>query len=122
MTPRSNVVPLRASRPSTQNGKVTRSGPLPPPRVRNQDRRAREHLAPAEVDRMVKAAGSAGRHSQRDSTLLLVAYRHGLRVSELVALRWDQVDFTQGLLHVSRLKNGVPSTHLSRTSQFSPVV
>jgi type 1 fimbriae regulatory protein FimB/type 1 fimbriae regulatory protein FimE len=60
---------------------------------------------------MVKAAGSTGRHGQRDSTLLLVAYRHGLRVSELVALRWDQVDLTQGLLHVSRLKNGVPSTH-----------
>lgn len=32
-------------------------------------------------------------------------------MSELVALRWDQVDLTQGVLHVSRLKNGMPSTH-----------
>lgn len=43
--------------------------------------------------------------------MLLVAYRHALRVSELVSLRWDQVDLAQGLLHVKRLKNGNPSTH-----------
>jgi integrase len=40
-----------------------------------------------------------------------MAYRHGLRVSELVALRWEQIELRQGLLHVNRLKNGVPSTH-----------
>ena len=56
-------------------------------------------------------AGRIGRHGHRDRTLILLAYRHGLRVSELVALRWEQVDLIQGLLHVSRLKNGVPSTH-----------
>jgi len=43
--------------------------------------------------------------------MILVAFRHGLRVSELVALRWDMVDLKQGLMHVSRLKNGVNSTH-----------
>ena len=42
---------------------------------------------------------------------MLLAYRHGLRVSELVALRWDQVDLKAGLLHVARLKNGMASTH-----------
>jgi integrase len=61
------------------------------------------------VDRLLKAAGSVGRYGHRDATLLLVAYRHGLRVSELVALRWDQVDFKAGLLHVNRAKNGIPS-------------
>jgi type 1 fimbriae regulatory protein FimB/type 1 fimbriae regulatory protein FimE len=57
------------------------------------------------------AARKTGRHGHRDSTLILIAYRHGLRVSELVSLRWDQVDLNQGLLHVNRSKNGSPSTH-----------
>jgi len=43
--------------------------------------------------------------------MILLAYRHGLRVSELVALKWDQVDLKTGLLHVRRAKNGTPSTH-----------
>jgi type 1 fimbriae regulatory protein FimB/type 1 fimbriae regulatory protein FimE len=74
-------------------------------------RASREHLTPQEVEKLIRAAGRVGRHGHRDATLILIAYRHGLRVSELVALRWDQVDLEQGLLHVSRLKNGVPSTH-----------
>jgi type 1 fimbriae regulatory protein FimB/type 1 fimbriae regulatory protein FimE len=40
-----------------------------------------------------------------------MTYRHGLRVSELVALRWSQVELKVGLLHVTRRKNGTPSTH-----------
>src|SRR5687767_6194251 len=56
-------------------------------------------------------ARRTGRHGHRDATLILLAYRHGLRVSELVSLRWDQLDLKAGLLHVSRLKNGVESTH-----------
>jgi type 1 fimbriae regulatory protein FimB/type 1 fimbriae regulatory protein FimE len=68
-------------------------------------------LVPTEVEALLKAAGSVGRHGRRDATLLLIAYRHGLRVSELVALRWDHLDLKQGLIHISRLKNGVPSTH-----------
>jgi type 1 fimbriae regulatory protein FimB/type 1 fimbriae regulatory protein FimE len=79
--------------------------------VANRERRTREHLTPQEVARLVTAASRVGRYGHRDATLILIAFRHGLRVSELVALRWDQVDLEQGLLHVSRLKNGVPSTH-----------
>jgi type 1 fimbriae regulatory protein FimB/type 1 fimbriae regulatory protein FimE len=59
----------------------------------------------------MEAARKAGRHSHRDATLILLAYRHGLRVSELIALRWDQIDLAQGHLHVSRAKHGTPSTH-----------
>jgi type 1 fimbriae regulatory protein FimE len=91
---------------NTQNGKVA-----PPRRVTNRSLRAREHLTPEEVDKLIAAAGRLGRHAHRDTTLILIAYRHALRVSELVSLRWDQVDMKQGLLHVNRLKNGVSSTH-----------
>jgi type 1 fimbriae regulatory protein FimE len=83
----------------------------PPRRVPNAERRSREFLTPAEVESVIKAAERVGRHGFRDGTLLLIAYRHALRVSELVSLRWDQVDFNQALLHVKRLKNGNASTH-----------
>jgi integrase len=83
-----------------------------PPRKRpNAVARSREYLTPSEVDALREAAARRGRHGSRDATMILVAYRHGLRVSELIALRWDQVDLKQGLLHVRRRKNGSPSTH-----------
>jgi integrase len=52
------------------------------------------------------------RWGHRDATMVLIAFRHGLRASELVDLRWDQVDLGHALLHVRRLKNGSPATHL----------
>jgi integrase len=73
--------------PIAVNGKVA-----PPRRLPNRDRRSREHLTPAEVETLMEAASKIGRHGHRDATLILLAYRHGLRVGELVALRWDQVD------------------------------
>ena len=63
------------------------------------------------VDRLMDAGKATGRYGHRDKTLILIAYRHALRVSELVALRWDMVDLNKGLLHVSRLKNGIDSLH-----------
>ena len=60
---------------------------------------------------MLKAARNVGRHGNRDATLILIAYRHGLRVSELVALRWEQVDFNGGTIYINRLKHGVSSIH-----------
>jgi type 1 fimbriae regulatory protein FimE len=98
--------------PNTQNRKVT------PRRLPNNELRQREYLTPGEVSRLLAAAGKLGRHGHRDETLLLLAYRHGLRVSELAALRWDQVDLKAGLLHVSRLKNGIPSVHPLRGPQL----
>ena len=83
----------------------------PPPKQPNAARRSREHLTPAEIDRLITAAQRLGRHGHRDATMILLAYRHGLRVSELVGLRREQVDLRQGLLHVRRRKNGLPSTH-----------
>ncbi len=83
----------------------------PPPKVPNAERRSREHLTAVEIDRLIAAAHRLGRHGHRDATMILLAYRHGLRVSELVSLRREQLDLRQGLLHVRRRKNGLPSTH-----------
>ena len=78
----------------------------------NTDYRNREHLTPDEIDKLIAAAKMVSpRHGHRNATLILLAYRHGVRVSELVALQWDQVNLSQGLIHVSRRKNGTPSTH-----------
>ncbi len=79
---------------------------------KNADVRTREHLTEAEVETLVKAAKNVGRHGHRDATLILLGFRHGLRVSELISLRWDQVELKQpSVLHVVRRKNGSPSTH-----------
>jgi len=82
-----------------------------PRKPKNADVRPREYLTEKEVERLMRAARSLGRHGHRDATLILVTYRHGLRVSEAVALRWDVVDLEQGRLHVARLKGGVPAVH-----------
>ncbi len=86
-------------------------GKSPLRRPKNADVRTREYLTPEEVDDLIAAAKSAGRHGHRDAAMILIAFRHGLRVSELVALRWDQVDLKRSTLHVNRLKNGVDSVH-----------
>jgi integrase len=96
----------RKARPTLLNGTV------PPPRRRNRDVRPREYLTPKEVERLMAAAKKRGRrYGLRDATMILVAFRHGLRVAELCALTWDQIDFSHGLLHVRRIKNGIPSVH-----------
>ena len=53
------------------------------------------------------AAAAASRYGHRDATLVLIAYRHGLRVLELCELRWDQIDWNQATLAVRRRKRGI---------------
>ena len=96
--------PLRMVAPTTENRTVT------PRRRPNASYRTREHLTEAEIEKLIKAAGNS-RWGHRDATMILVAYRHGLRVSELVDLRWDQIDFAHAQLHVRRVKGGTPTTH-----------
>lgn len=81
-----------------------------PRRRPNAELRTREHLMPTEVETLIEAAKS-NRWGHRDATMILVAYRHGLRAAELVDLRWEQVDFATATLHVRRVKRGTPSTH-----------
>ena len=99
--PQLRIVPSR-----TEIGTVS-----PPRRKPNADLRTREYLTEAEIGRLLKAA-KGNRWGSRDATMILIAYRHGLRAAELVDLRWDQVEFGRNAcLHVRRVKNSTPSTH-----------
>lgn len=84
---------------------------LPPQKQKNVDLRTREFLSVDEIDQIRKAARDIGRHGHRDDTLILIMFRHGLRVGEVAVLRWEQIDFKQGFLYINRLKNGSSSTH-----------
>jgi integrase len=70
---------------------------LPPNKPKNIERRKREYLTPAEVKDLREAAKAYGRYGTRDHLMILIAYRHALRVSELCDLRWEQIDFKAGL-------------------------
>jgi integrase len=72
--------------------------------------RPREYLTEREVEKLMDAA-RGNRWGHRDATAILLAYRHGLRASEVVALRWDDIDFRTSKLHVRRSKGGQPSVH-----------
>jgi site-specific recombinase XerD len=71
----------------------------------------RRYLTGREVDKLMETARKRGRYGHRDATMILVAYRHGLRASELCDLQWHQVELNAGRLHVRRAKNGSPSVH-----------
>src|SRR5262245_52796889 len=89
--------------PSTHN----RTVPLRRP---NGELRSREYLTIAEVTDLAEAA-KRNRQGQRDATMILLAFRHGLRATELVGLKWDQVSFDNATLHVPRVKQGTASVH-----------
>jgi type 1 fimbriae regulatory protein FimE len=101
-------------------GPITVNGKVPPRRLPNTARRPREYLTPEEVERLTTAARkrTGARNPHRDETMILLAYRHGLRASELCALRWDMLDLSQGRFHVIRRKNGRPSVHLLRGTEI----
>ena len=89
-----------------------------PIRPANGELRAREYLTPAEVEKFMKEARQ-GRNGHRDATLILIAFRHGLRASEICDLEWSQVEFGRSAaLHVRRVKNGKPSVHPLRGEEI----
>ena len=89
------VVQLRASqseKPTVHTG-----------RAKNTDYRQREYLTEAEIDRLL-ATASTSRNPVRDRLLILMAFRHALRVSELVDIRWQQIDLNTATIHIRRAK------------------
>jgi type 1 fimbriae regulatory protein FimB/type 1 fimbriae regulatory protein FimE len=94
---------------SKNKRELTRLGP--PAKQPNLEKRSREYLTVSEVNKLIRTAKKLGRHGERDSLMVLIMYRHALRVGELIDLRWDQLDLNRGRMHVNRLKNGDSSVH-----------
>jgi integrase len=92
-------------RPSKSEKPTVRPG-----RAKNADYRQREYLTEAEIDKLL-AAASESRNPVRDRLLILMAFRHALRVSELVGLRWQQIHLDTSTIHITRAKNGTPGIH-----------
>ena len=94
----------------TDRRSVKSGGGGDPDRAADARERGRDYLGPPQIDRLL-AAAKRSRHGVRDHLLMLMMYRHGLRVSEAVALRRDHVDLAQSRLWVARLKNGLSVEH-----------
>ena len=110
------VVPLKRAK---RTPKSPVSGTVPN-RIANDALRTRSHLTEAEVKKLLKVA-KEGRYGQRDHLMVLMAFRHGLRVSELCNLQWSDVDFKAGTLHVRRLKGSKDSTHYLERDESRPL-
>ena len=91
-----------------------------PLRRPNAELRPREHLTEREVQMLIEAA-KANRWGQRDSTMILIAFRHGLRASELCELQWSDVEFESGSLHLRRAKGGSACTHPLLGDELRPL-
>src|SRR5215831_10311423 len=84
----------------------------PPPTTlfgSTKTKRARQpikFLTEAQVEALAKAAAN-----HRDRTMIMVAYRHGLRVTELVSLQWHQIDLNAATMRIYRAKHGRDATH-----------
>jgi type 1 fimbriae regulatory protein FimB/type 1 fimbriae regulatory protein FimE len=108
MTIEATIQAPAVTTPTVANGTV----PVPPRRRKNADVRTREHLTEAEVAALCKAARAKGRrYGARDATMILLCFRHAYRVSELLDLRWTDVDFKAARLNVRRLKGSISGVH-----------
>ena len=94
-------MPSNAKPSPPRTGPTTENGTVPPRRRPNAERRPREYLTAREVNQLMAAARTRGtRHGHRDATLILLAYRHGLRASEVGILRVADLDLKQYRLRI----------------------
>lgn len=72
---------------------------------------ARDYLHSAEIDKLLSAAKSFPRHGLRNHLMILLAYRHALRISEVISLRVSDINLDEGRIYCKRLKGSVTNTH-----------
>ena len=108
-----NDLPTPTTAPPTT---ILRKVPRPP--IRHKDNRPRKHLTPTEVAGLLRAARKSGRYRLRDEVAVLLAYRHGLRATELVTLQWSQVDLRGATITVHRAKGGMTTEHPLRAVEL----
>ena len=82
-----------------------------PQRQKNSHYRSREYLTIGEVQALMLAAGQRGRHKERDRTLLLLMFRHGLRPGEAATLKWDAIMIDKRVIYINRLKGSQSGNH-----------
>ncbi len=80
----------------------------------------RKHLTSREVERLIEAT-KGSRNGPRDRCLVLLMFRHGLRVSEATGMTLDQVDTESRVLHVQRLKHGLNTGQPLRTDELRSI-
>lgn len=71
----------------------------------------RNYLHLDEIDRLLAAARRSPRYGLRNHLMVLLAFRHALRISEVIDLRMSDVDLNAGRLYCRRLKGSVSNTH-----------
>lgn len=82
---------------------------MPQKSTQTIDRKEKNFLTASEMKKFLAAARKT-RHGVRDYCLMLMAFRHGLRVSELVDIRLKDLDIETSRIYVRRLKGSL-STH-----------
>src|SRR5262249_1850076 len=98
------------TKPALRVVSPTKIRKVTPRRPKNGEVRTREYLTEREVEKPIEGC-KGNRRPHRDQTMILLAFRHGLRASELCDLQWTQVDWEHSTLAVTRVKHGTPSTH-----------
>lgn len=80
---------------------------------KQKDRRGPKFLTEGQVEELIQVAYKASlpSHRKRNALMLMMLFRHGLRRTEAIQLRWDQINMKDAQLHVYRLKNGKMSIH-----------
>lgn len=82
-----------------------------PTRLKNEEYRSREYLTESEVQILIELAESGRKHKERNSLIILMLFRHGLRISELCNLKWNNIMWSDKKIHINRSKNGISGIH-----------